>query len=45
MDKLVIKRNDASSIKGHRKKAETSTENRKLISDDADLEVVLNVAP
>ena len=45
MDKLVITRNDAASIKGHRKKAETSTEKSELNSDDEDPEVVLNVVP
>ena len=45
MDKLIMRRNDASSIKGHRKKAETSTEKSELSSDDEDPEVVLNVAP
>ena len=45
MDKLVIRRNDAASIKGHRKKAETSTEKSELNSDDEDPEVVLNVVP
>ena len=48
MDKLVIIRNDAASIKGHRRKAETSTvstEKSELNSDDDDPEVVLNVVP
>eukprot|EP00112_Aurelia_sp_Birch-Aquarium-sp1_P021286 Seg5693.3 transcript_id=Seg5693.3/GoldUCD/mRNA.D3Y31 product="hypothetical protein" protein_id=Seg5693.3/GoldUCD/D3Y31 len=51
MDELVVRRNDASSIKGHRKKERNinqgATERTELstATDNEDPEVILNVAP
>eukprot|EP00112_Aurelia_sp_Birch-Aquarium-sp1_P026298 Seg924.21 transcript_id=Seg924.21/GoldUCD/mRNA.D3Y31 product="hypothetical protein" protein_id=Seg924.21/GoldUCD/D3Y31 len=51
MDKLVVRSNDASSFKGHRKKElninQGATERTELstATDDDDPEVILNVAP